>query len=303
MVRVRFRQKNPKETNFVGNRKWTVVFCGKVPHFTSSISSLCSAIIMSRYFLLCSRQTRVLINMVPRTLCNLNVNIYHFGSFAEMADASSSHWSSKMAARKRSPDVQFPSNFLQLLQIGSRCDPSTSHYAFPCVLCLVHLFIICPKHFDWLSHAFSDYQWTIYWSNFCLLWTVYEQELWGIPYLSKLGDEEETVDLSEHWIADGVGVRFLQFYTSWIKPLCFGTYSPDRLHGWMTTILTSLWLPPHPCCYLILIFGALISLPWNQVLCADVVKHHPKERVLMTKYAHHQRDVIFKVIVHQPQNA
>lgn len=48
---------------------------------------------------------------------------------------------------------------------------------------------------------------------------------------------------------------------------------PDRLHGWMTTTSTSLWLPSDLHCYFF--SRALISLSWNQVLCADVVEHHP----------------------------
>lgn len=67
---------------------------------------------------------------------------------------------------------------------------------------------------------------TIHRSNFCLLWTVNQQQLQVMTfYLTELGDEEETVNPSLHWTADTVGARFLQFYLWWIKPLCFGTYS------------------------------------------------------------------------------
>ncbi len=163
------------------------------------ISSLCSSITTSHCFLLCSRQTRVIINMAALKLEHKHVSFWVI-CWNGWCCCYSSHWSSKMATRERNPDVQLPSNFLQLLQVGSRCDPSMSHYVFPCVFRLVHLFISCLKHFDWLDLTslwhFSHSQWgcgslrTIYRSNFCLLWTIYEQ-LWGIPsYLSKLGDEE-----------------------------------------------------------------------------------------------------------------
>lgn len=52
---------------------------------------------------------------------------------------------------------------------------------------------------------------TICRSNFCLLWTICRQRLWGIPpYLSKPGDEKETVTLSERWNAEiSAGPHFL----------------------------------------------------------------------------------------------
>lgn len=128
---------------------------------------------------------------------------------------------------------------------------------------------------------------TIYRSNFCLLWTINQQQLRGIPsYLGKPGDEEETINQSELWTADTVGVKSLQFCMSWIKRLCFRFLLPDRLHGWMTDTFTSCWLLLYPCSYFISIFSALISLSWNQV--GKQWNIIPKKG--MTKYAPHQRD-------------
>lgn len=101
---------------------------------------------------------------------------------------------------------------------------------FFCALRLTHFFIICLKH----SHAFSHHCGAVlHWGQFIDQISAdagqsISSSCEGFLLISVSrvsGDENEIAHHSEHWIADRVCVRLYQLDTSWIKLLCFATYS------------------------------------------------------------------------------